>query len=226
MANGANGLVDDGTGSALASLTAAGNAAEGVLLADAGVARMTASTLADNGGPGLVMPGVAASTSTIGKSTIVGNQMEGILGPGAGAKFVFDSNVIGGNLQDGLKLGPSTAGLIVTKNSLFGNGKNGLIVSPPIDSGLFKSNAAVGNTQVGIDIDVAGSVVTKNVGEENETGIITTAGDVDGGGNVGGQHRVPVRRPVQCGALRPSRHFGFFSALSRVIVAFGVRPGA
>jgi hypothetical protein len=150
--------------STLASLTAAGNAAEGVLLADAGVARMTASTLADNGGPGLVMPGGSASTGTIGKNTIVGNQMEGILGPGGGSKFVFDSNVIGGNLQDGLKLGPSTAGLIVTKNSLFGNGKNGLIVSPPIDSGLFKSNAAVGNTLVGLDIEVAGSTVTKNVG--------------------------------------------------------------
>jgi parallel beta-helix repeat protein len=183
VANGADGLHDFGTGGTLSSLTAAGNVAHGVFLADPAAGHLSGSTLADNGGAGLDLPGVDMATSTIAKSTIVGNQAEGVLGPGAGSTFVFDANLIGGNLLDGLKLGPSSAGLVVTKNSLFGNGKNGLIISPVIDSGLVKSNMAVGNGQGGIELDVAGVTFTKNIADANVDGIFAVDGDINGGGN-------------------------------------------
>jgi parallel beta-helix repeat protein len=184
VANGAEGLDDDGEGGTLASLTAAGNTGDGVLLGDPGVAHLTASTLADNGGAGLAMPGASSATSTIAKNVVVGNQMQGIAGPGPGTKMVFDSNLIGGNLLDGMKIGPSSATLVITKNGLFGNAKNGLIVVSPIDSALVKSNAAAGNAQTGIEIDVAGVTLAKNIGEGNEIGIAPSPGDTDGGGNV------------------------------------------
>jgi parallel beta-helix repeat protein len=183
VANGGDGLDDNGTGGTLASLTSAGNAADGIDIADHGAAHLTSSTLAHNGDAGLSLPGVAGVTNTIGKNTIVGNQSQGIAGPGAGSTFIFDSNLIGGNVLDGLTLGPSTATLVVTKNSLLGNAGKGLIISPTIDSALVKSNTAVGNGQQGIELDVAGVTFAKNIADANSDGIFAVDGDTNGGGN-------------------------------------------
>lgn len=149
---------------------------------------VSSSTSAGNARAGVQLD---MGTLTLKRSTIVGNQHEGVAifasgtsGPGsAGIPAVIDGNLIAGNGREGIRLANTAIGNTITGNRLHGNAFDGVQIDAGSTGTLVKGNAAIGNRQVGFDVAEATTVLVKNSADANGAGIFAPGGAIDGGGN-------------------------------------------
>ena len=111
------------------------------------------------------------------------NTEDGIIERAGSASSLIEGNIASRNGFSGISIVSSDAA-VVTGNRTWDNAGDGVLVGSSARRATIRDNFSKGNGDDGIDVDAAGTTVTRNKANVNaDLGIEAVPGVIDGGGN-------------------------------------------